>query len=123
MENKFKNKYRFNYIIKKDYNIYKSSFNLIYLQIFKLLSSNNLLRQMIDSLLNYINSNKIMIKENKTNLKLIFPQKDILNIELIIIKKSSLSKEIIDKLIKDIKNLKEENKKLELRIKNLEKYG
>ena len=123
MENKFKNKYRFNYIIKKDYNIYKSSFNLIYLQIFKLLSSNNSLRQMIDSLLNYINSNKIMIKENKTNLKLIFPQKDILNIELIIIKKSSLSKEIIDKLIKDIKNLKEENKKLELRIKNLEKYG
>ena len=63
---------------------------MIYLQIFKLLSSNNSLRQMIDSLLNYINSNKIMIKENKTNLKLIFPQKDILNIELIINKKSSL---------------------------------
>ena len=35
--------------------------------------------------------------------------------------KSSLSEEIIYKLI--IKNLKEENKKLELRIKNLEKYG
>ena len=62
-------------IIKKDYNIYKSSFNLIYITNFKLLSSNNSLRQMIDSLLNYINNNQIMIKENKTNLKINFSSK------------------------------------------------
>ena len=107
--------------IKGDYNIYQSSFNLIYLQTFKLLSSNNSLKEMIDSLLKYIDNNTIMINENKKYLKLILSQNDSLNNTLIIKKQNKICEEVIDKLIKEIKKLKEDNNQLELRIQNLEK--
>jgi len=107
--------------IENDDNIYKTSFNLSYLQTINLFSKNNSLREMINSILNYIDDNKIMIQEDGKNVKLIILQKDILNIELIIKKKNKLCEEIIDKLIKEIKKLKEKNNQLELRIQNLEK--
>ena len=83
--------------IENDDNIYKTSFNLSYLQTINLFSKNNSLREMINSILNYIDDNKIMIQEDGKNVKLIILQKDILNIELIIKKKNKICEEIINK--------------------------
>ena len=100
------------------FNIYESTFYLRNLQF--LLSSKCSIDEIINNLLNYFDNNKIRIEENEKYLKLILIN-DNKNIELIINEKNKLSEEIIEQLIQEIKNLKDENKQLELRIKNLEK--
>ena len=112
----------FTFKITNDYNIYESFYTLKNLQKFKLLSKNAKMEEMINSLLNYFDNKKIKLEEKEKNVNLIIisNKKDISNVELRINGKNKLCEEIIEKLIKEIKNLKEENKKLELRIKNIE---
>ena len=109
--------------IENDLNIYESKFDLKYLQSFKLLSSYNIIEQMINNLLNFIDNNKIKIEEKDKNIEFIIISKkrNIPSVELIIKEKNKLSEEIIEKLIREIKNLKYENKELENRIIKLEK--
>ena len=108
--------------IKNDYTIYESHFTLKNLQELKLLSKNSQIEEIQKSLLNYFDDNKIKIEEKEKWVELIITlnKKDISKVELKIYKKNLLSEEIIEKLIKEINILKEENKKLDLRIKNLE---
>ena len=105
--------------IENEFNIYESSFNLVYLQSFQLLSSNHSMNEMIDCLLNYIDNHKIRIEKKENKLKLIFFSNNISKMELIINEKNKLCEEIIEKLIKEIKSLKEDNKKLIKEIKSL----
>ena len=109
--------------IENDLNIYESKFDLKYLLSFKLLSSYNSIEQMINNLLNFIDNNKIKIEEKDKNIEFIIISKkrNIPSVELIIKEKNKLSEEIIEKLIREIKNLKDENKQLENRIIKLEK--
>ena len=109
--------------IENDFNIYESKFDLKYLLSFKLLSSYNSIEEMINNLLNYIDKNKIKIEDKDKTLEFIIisNKRNIPNVELIIKEKNKLSEEIIEKLIKEIKNLKDENKQLENRIIKLEK--
>ena len=108
--------------IENDFKIYESSFQLKQLKEFSLLSKNNSIEEIIKFLLNYIDKNKIEIieKENLLNLKFLSDELNISNFELRINKKNILCEEIIEKLIKEIKNLRKENEELELRIINLE---
>ena len=108
--------------LENNFNIYESKFDLKYLLTFKLLSSYNSIELMIDNLLNYIDKNKIKIEDKEKNIEFIIisNKKKIPNVELIIKEKNKLSEEIIEKLIKEIKNLKAENEKLENRIIKLE---
>ena len=108
--------------LENNFNIYESKFDLKYLLTFKLLSSYNSIELMIDNLLNYIDKNKIKIEDKEKNIEFIIisNKKNIPNVELIIKEKNKLSEEIIEKLIKEIKNLKAENEKLENRIIKLE---
>ena len=108
--------------IENDFKIYESSFQLKQLKEFRLLSKYNSIEEIIKFLLNYIDKNKIKIieKENLLNLKFLSDELNISNFELRINKKNILCEEIIEKLIKEIKNLRKENEELELRIINLE---
>ena len=108
--------------LENNFNIYESKFDLKYLLTFKLLSSYNSIELMIDNLLNYIDKNKIKIEDKEKTIEFIIisNKKNIPNVELIIKEKNKLSEEIIEKLIKEIKNLKAENEKLENRIIKLE---
>ena len=108
--------------LENNFNIYESKFDLKYLLTFKLLSSYNSIELMIDNLLNYIDKNKIKIEDKEKSIEFIIisNKKNIPNVELIIKEKNKLSEEIIEKLIKEIKNLKAENEKLENRIIKLE---
>jgi len=101
--------------IENDFKIYESSFSLKKLK--ELFSKNYLMNEMIDYLLNCIENNKISIEEKEKYLQLSILSKYNLKIK----EKNKLSEEIIEKLIKEIKKLKEENQKLELRIQNIEK--
>ena len=109
--------------IENDFKIYESSFQLKQLKEFRLLSKYNSIEEIIKFLLNYIDKNKIKIieKENLLNLKFLSDELNISNFELRINKKNILCEEIIEKLIKEIKNVRKENKELKLRIINLEK--
>ena len=109
--------------IENNFYIYESSFQLKQLKEFILLSKNNSIDEIIKFLLNYIDKNKIEIieKENLLNLKFLSDELNISNFELRINKKNILCEEIIEKLIKEIKNVRKENKELKLRIINLEK--
>ena len=102
--------------IENDLNIYESKFDLKYLLSFKLLSSYNSIEQMINNLLNFIDNNKIKIEEKDKNIEFIIISKkrNIPSVELIIKEKNKLSEEIIEKLIREIKNLKYENKEYTL---------
>ncbi len=61
--------------IENDLNIYESKFDLKYLQSFKLLSSYNIIEQMINNLLNFIDNNKIKIEEKDKNIEFIIISK------------------------------------------------
>ena len=108
--------------IQNNYSIYESSFNIKYLQQFNLLSSYKSMNELAEFFLN--KKNKITIKEkaieNSLNLIIISNNRNIQNIELLIHEKSKLSEEIIEKIIKEIKIIKEDNEKLKEKIKNLE---
>ena len=88
-------------------NIYESKFNLEYLHQFKLLMANLTIDEMIEFINNSIDEKEIKIEENENNLKLILIStiKIYPNVELILNKKN-----IIEKLIKEIEEIKSENK-------------
>ena len=92
------------------FNIYESNFNIEYLQQQRLLMGNLTINQMIEFIGSLIDLKNIKIEENKINMKLIlissFPIYP--NVELILNKKELLSNEIIEKIINEIKYLKEE---------------
>ena len=100
--------------------IYENKFNIEYLQQQRLLMGNLTINQMIDFIISLIDLNNIKIEENKINMKLIListlPKYE--NVELILNKKELLSNEIIEKIINEIKYLKEENS--ELKKNNIE---
>ena len=89
------------------FNIYESKFNLEYLHQFKLLIGNFTIKEMIECINGLIDGNDIKIEENENNLKLILISKIIAypNVELILNKIN-----IIEKLIKEIEGVKNENK-------------
>ena len=89
-------------------NIYESKFNLEYLHQFKLLMPNFTINEMIECINGLIDGNDIKIEENENNLKLIlishcsYP-----NVDLILKKQNT-----IEKLINEIEGIKNENKML-----------
>ena len=89
------------------FNIYESKFNLEYLHQFKLLMPNLTINEMIEFINNSINEKGIKIEENENNYKFILISKITAypNVELILNKKN-----IIEKLIKEIEGIKNENK-------------
>ena len=108
--------------IKNDNNIYESFYTLQYLQNYKLLNSNYTIDEMIKFINGLINQKNIKIEKNENNLKLIListlPNHP--NVELIINKKNIISNELIEKLINEIKEIKNENNKLKNRIEKIE---
>ena len=99
--------------IENDFTIYESSFKLKQFKNFQLLSESNSIEQVIEILFDYIDNDEIKIieNENRVNLIILSNKLNISNVELIIKKKNILCEEIIEKLIKEFKNLKEENNK------------
>ena len=113
--------------IYNNYNIYESNFNLEYLN--KLLVSNFTIDEMIEFINGLINQKNIKIEKNENNLKLIFISTLLIhpNVKLIINKKNIkinkkniISNELIEKLINEIKEIKNENNKLKNRIEKIE---
>ena len=102
------------------FDIYENNFNIEYLQQERLLMPNLTLQEMIDFITSLIDLNNIKIEENKINMKLILISTlpNYPNVELILNKKELLSNEIIEKIINEIKYLKEEN--IDLKNKNIE---
>ena len=95
-------------------NIYESKFNIEYLQQQKLLMGNLTIEEMINFIGSLIDLKNIKIEENDINIKLILISTlpNYPNVELILNKKELLSNEIIEKIINEIKYLKEENSDL-----------
>ena len=87
-------------LIEKDNTIYESNFNLEYLHQHKLLISSFTIKEIIEFIIGLIDMNKIEIKEENTNLKLIListlPNHS--NVELNLLKKNIISNEMINKL-------------------------
>ena len=108
------------FTIEDNLSIYESSFNIKNLQKFKLLSSFKSMNELADFFLN--ENNKIEIEKNNKDLNLIIisNKTNIENIKLLIHEKNKLCEEIIEKLIKEIKNIKLENKKLNEKLIKLE---
>ena len=106
--------------IENEFKIYESSFQIKQLQ--QLLSNQDSIEEIIKFILYYIDKNEIKIIEIYDAVKFIILSNELNfpNIELKINKKNILCEEIIEKLIKEIQNLKEKNNELELRIKSLE---
>ena len=92
------------------YILYKSDFKMEFLVSFKLFSSYLTLNQIIESICLLIEQKNIKIEKIENNLKFILFSEIYSNVELILNKKDIISKEIIENLINEIKNLKEENK-------------
>ena len=102
-------------IQKEDsFDIYESKFNIEYLQQQKLLMGNLTIEEMINFIESLINLKNIKIEENNINMKLILISTlpNYPNVKLILNKKELLSNEIIEKIINEIKYLKEENRNL-----------
>ena len=102
-------------IQKEDsFDIYESKFNIEYLQQQKLLMGNLTIEEMINFIESLINLKNIKIEENNINMKLILISTlpNYPNVKLILNKKELLSNEIIEKIINEIKYLKEENSDL-----------
>ena len=87
------------------FNIYQSNFNLQYLNSFKLFISKNI-QQIIQLICDLIEEKNIEIKINDKKLKLILSPED----ELTLKKKNYNSNEVIEKLINEFENIKNENK-------------
>ena len=102
--------------IQHNYNTYESNINLGLLN--KLLVSNFTIDEMIKFINELINQSKIKIEEYKDYLKLILISNN--SPHLILNKKNIISNEVIEKLIKEINEIKEENNKLKNRIESIE---
>ncbi len=111
-----------NIIIEKDNIIYESNFNLEYLHKYTLISFFSI-QEIIKFIIGLIHMNKIEIKEENMNLKfiLISSLPNHSNVELNLQKKIIISNEMIEKLLKELENLKKENKELKDCISTLNK--
>ena len=96
------------------FNIYEYNFNIEYLQQQKLLMGNLTIEEMINFIGSLIDLKNIKIEENNINMKLILISTlpNYPNVELILNKKELFSNRIIEKIINEIKYLKEENSDL-----------
>ncbi len=106
---------------QNSFDIYEYKFNIEYLQQYKLLMPNSNINEMIEFINDLINEKKIQIEENENNVKLrllgTIKKQDV---ELTLNKKNIIPNKILEKLMNDIKKIKEENiSKTEL-ISNLE---
>ena len=112
-----------NIIIEKDNIIYESNFNLQSLHQHQLLMKSLTTQEIIKFIIELIDMNKIEIKEENMNLKLILISTltNHSNIELNLQKKNIISNEMIEKLFKEFENLKKENKELKECISTLNK--
>ena len=110
-------------LIEKDNTIYESNFNLEELRQHKLLMSSFTTQEIIEFIIGLIDMNKIEIKEENMNLKLILisPLPNHSNVILNLQKKNIISNEMIEKLFKEFENLKKENKELKDRFENIKK--
>ena len=103
-----------NILIEKENRIYESDFNLEYLHQHKLLISSFTTQEIIEFIIGLIDMNKIEIKEENMNLKLIListlPNHP--NVELNLQNKNVISNEMIERLLKELENIKKENKEL-----------
>ncbi len=108
--------------IQNNYTFYESNFTLEHLHLHKLLISNITINDMFNFINCLIVQKNIEIIENENNLKLILIStlSNHSNVELLLNKKSILSNEIIEKLINDIKYIKDENENLKKIIKSIE---
>ena len=110
-------------LIEKDNRIYESNFNLEYLHQHKLLIASLTTQEIIEFIIELIDMNKIEIKEENMNLKLIListlPNHP--NVVLNLQNKNIISNEMIERLFKEFENIKKENKELKDRIEKLEK--
>ena len=100
--------------IQDSINIYESNFNIEYLRKNKLLMGNLTIQEMIEFINTLITFKNIKLEKINNNMKLIlistFPIYP--NVELILNKKELLANEIIERIINEIKYLKEENSDL-----------
>ena len=112
-----------NILIEKDNTIYEFNFNLEELRQHRLLISSFTTQEIIEFIIGLIDMNKIEIKEENMNLKLIListlPNHS--NVVLNLQKKNIISNEMIEKLFKEFENLKQENKELKDSIGKLNK--
>ena len=97
-----------NILIEKDNTIYESNFNLEYLHNHKLLMSSLTTQEIIEFIIGLIDMKKIEIKEENMNLKfiLISTLPNHPNVVLNLQKKNIISKEMIEKLFKELENIK-----------------
>ena len=109
------------------FNIYQSYFHLKYLNSFKLFISKDI-KQIYELICDLIDKNNIEIEFNDKNLKLKLKSIKYPIIGLILKKKNYNSNEVIEKLINEFENIKNENKylkenneKLNKRIELIEK--
>ena len=102
------------------YEIYESNFYLEYLKKNKLLMPIFTIEEMIQFIEGLINQKNIKIEKNNTDLKfiLISTLPIVPNVELILNKKEIKLNDIIEKFMSEIKNVKDENKKLKRKIEN-----
>ncbi len=108
--------------IKDNDSLYESNFNLENLRQYRLLIGNFTINEMIEFINGLINQKNIKIEKNENNLKLILISTlpNYPNVELIIKNKNIISNELIEKLINEIKEIKDENNKLKNRIELIE---
>ena len=106
-----------NIIIEKDNTIYESNFNLEHLHQHKLLISSFTTQEIIEFIIGLIDMNKIEIKEENMNLKLILIS-TLTNCELNLLKKNIISNEMIDKL-QGFHKIKKDKHKIQLKSCNL----
>ena len=97
---------------KEIFDIYESNFIIEELRKNKLLMGNITLQEMIEFINALIERKNIKIEQTNLNLKLILISSlpNYPNVELILNKKDLLSNEMIEKINKEIKNLKNEKK-------------
>ncbi len=125
------NQYQIQIILLKDsinifihhinsYKIFQSNFNLKYLLLFPLFNTKSTIEEINELICDLVTKNKVKIEENKINIKLILISTFIKcsNVELILNEKNIISKEVIERLIYDINNLKIENKNIKKYFKN-----
>ena len=103
-----------NIIIEKDNKNYESNFNLEDLHQHQLLIKSSTTQKIIEFISGLIDTNKIEIKEENMNLKLILisPSPNHSDVELNLQKKNIISNEMIEKILKELENIKKENKEL-----------
>ena len=101
-----------NILIEKDNTIFESNFNLEYLHQHKLLMTSFTTQEIIELIIGLIDMNKIEIKEENLNLKLILISTltNYSNVILNLQKKNIISNEMIEKLFKEFENIKKKTK-------------